>query len=91
MQRDEYALKAFDEAIDAVKANCEYLLTDDGTSIMHIDRQRWRYLNKSNIDEMTIMKDILPQVSVVIFENDGDIFKWYIPTCCIEEKQEDEM
>lgn len=91
MKSDNYSLKAFDDAVNAVKADCEHLLTDDGASIMHIDRQRWRYLSKSNIDEMMIIKDILPHVSVVIFENDGDVFKWYIPTCCIEEKQENEM
>jgi hypothetical protein len=91
MQRDKYSLKAFDDAVDAVKADCEHLLTDDGTSIMFIDRQRWQHLSKLDIDPMLMEKDVTPHVSGVIFENDGDIFKWYIPTCCIEEKQEDEM
>lgn len=83
MQSDKYSLKAFDEAIDAVKAECEHLLTDDGTSIMYIDRERWRCLSKLDIYAMRIEKDVTPHVSAVIFKCDVGMFKWYIPTCCI--------
>lgn len=83
MQSDKYSLKAFDDAVDAVKADCEHLLTDDGASIMYIDRQRWQHLSKLDIDAMLIEKDVTPHVSAVIFNTDTGIFKWYIPTCCI--------
>lgn len=83
MQSDKYSLKAFDDAVNAVKADCEHLLTDDSASIMYIDRERWQYLSKFDIDEMLIEKDVTPHVSAIIFNCDVGISKWYIPTCCI--------